>query len=403
MFQTIEEAVRDLKAGKPIIVVDDEKRENEGDFVALSDQITTETINFMITHGKGLVCTTISEDIAEQLQLQAMTNDNTDPFSTAFTVSIDHNNTTTGISAYERALTINQMLKKEAKPSDFKRPGHVFPLVAKEGGVLERPGHTEASVDLAKLCGAIPSATICEIVKEDGEMARLPDLVKIANHFNLSLITIEALQMYRKRHEKLVRREVETILPTKFGTFNVIGYSNQLDDKEHIAFIKGDITKQPYVYVRIHSECLTGDVIGSYRCDCGAQLEAALEKINEHGSGILIYMRQEGRGIGLLNKLKAYQLQDEGLDTVEANLALGFPDDLREYDVSAQILMDLEIDCVHILTNNPRKLSGLERYPIKIERRIPLEIPVRAENHSYMKTKHEKLGHLFENDQQVHL
>ena len=403
MFQTIEEAVRDLKAGKPIIVVDDEKRENEGDFVALSDQITTETINFMITHGKGLVCTTISEDIAEQLQLQAMTNDNTDPFSTAFTVSIDHNSTTTGISAYERALTINQMLKKEAKPSDFKRPGHVFPLVAKEGGVLERPGHTEASVDLAKLCGAIPSATICEIVKEDGEMARLPDLVKIANHFNLSLITIEALQMYRKRHEKLVKREVETILPTKFGTFNVIGYSNQLDDKEHIAFIKGDITKQPYVYVRIHSECLTGDVIGSYRCDCGAQLEAALEKINEHGSGILIYMRQEGRGIGLLNKLKAYQLQDEGLDTVEANLALGFPDDLREYDVSAQILMDLEIDCVHILTNNPRKLSGLERYPIKIERRIPLEIPVRAENHSYMKTKHEKLGHLFENDQQVHL
>jgi len=403
MFQTIEEAVRDLKAGKPIIVVDDEKRENEGDFVALSDQITTETINFMITHGKGLVCTTISEDIAEQLQLQAMTNDNTDPFSTAFTVSIDHNNTTTGISAYERALTINQMLKKEAKPSDFKRPGHVFPLVAKEGGVLERPGHTEASVDLAKLCGAIPSATICEIVKEDGEMARLPDLVKIANHFNLSLITIEALQMYRKRHEKLVKREVETILPTKFGTFDVIGYSNQLDDKEHIAFIKGDITKQPYVYVRIHSECLTGDVIGSYRCDCGDQLEAALEKINEQGSGVVIYMRQEGRGIGLLNKLKAYQLQDEGLDTVEANFALGFPDDLREYDVSAQILMDLEIDCVHILTNNPRKLSGLERYPIKIERRIPLEIPVRAENHSYMKTKHEKLGHLFENDQQVHL
>lgn len=401
MFQTIEAALRDLKLGKPIIVVDDENRENEGDFIALSDQITPETINFMITNGKGLVCTAITEDLAEQLQLPAMTADNTDPYGTAFTVSIDHETTTTGISAFERAETIQQMIQPNAVASDFKRPGHVFPLIAKEKGVLERAGHTEAAVDLAKLCGAYPSATICEIVREDGEMARLPDLAKIAKEFELSIITIEALQAYRKQNEQQITREVETVLPTAYGMFDVVGYSNQLDDKEHIALIKGDITKESAVFVRIHSECLTGDVFGSYRCDCGPQLDAALKKINEHGSGVLIYMRQEGRGIGLLNKLKAYKLQDEGLDTVDANIALGFADDLREYHLSAQILKDLGIEDVQILTNNPRKIAALEAYSITVAERIPLEVPVRTENSSYMKTKHLKLGHLFQNEQQT--
>lgn len=399
MFQTIEEALGDLKAGKAIIVVDDEDRENEGDFVALSDDITPETINFMISHGKGLVCTAITSELAEELDLGPMTNHNTDPYGTAFTVSIDHQTTTTGISAFERAKTIQQMLKSDAKPNDFKRPGHVFPLIAKPNGVLERAGHTEASVDLARLCGSHPSATICEIVKEDGKMARLPDLLKIAEEFELSIITIEALQAYRKLHERQIKREVETVLPTKYGRFNVVGYSNQLDDKEHIALIKGRLTKESPVLVRIHSECLTGDVFGSYRCDCGPQLDAALRKINEQDNGLLIYMRQEGRGIGLVNKLKAYKLQDEGLDTVEANMALGYPDDLREYHLCAQILKDLDIDKVEILTNNPRKIRALQSYGIKIEERIPLEMELRPENETYMKTKHLKLGHLLQNEQ----
>lgn len=399
MFQTIEQAIEDLQAGKPIIVVDDENRENEGDFVALSEKITPEVINFMISKGKGLVCTTITEALALHLQLPAMASESTDPYGTAFTVSIDHQSTTTGISANERSATIKAMIDPNAKAAEFKRPGHVFPLVAKEGGVLERAGHTEASVDLAKLSHAFPSATICEIIKEDGTMARLPDLLEIAEQFDLSLITIEALQAYRKRHEKQVTREVETVLPTKYGTFDVVGYTNYLDDKEHIALVKGDVTKEEPVLVRIHSECLTGDVFSSYRCDCGPQLEAALQQIEEHGSGVLIYMRQEGRGIGLLNKLKAYKLQDEGLDTVEANTKLGFVDDLREYDLSAQILLDLGVSSVQLLTNNPHKLTGLERHAIKIHKRIPLEVPVRKENMLYMKTKHMKLGHLFEDEQ----
>lgn len=395
MFQTIEQAIVDLQANKPIIVVDDEDRENEGDFVALSETITPEIINFMITEGKGLVCTTITESLANQLELQAMSPQNTDPYGTAFTVSIDHQSTTTGISAYERASTIKAMTEKEAKTSDFKRPGHVFPLVAKERGVLERSGHTEASVDLAKLSHAFPSATICEIIKADGTMARLPDLINIAKKFDLSIITIEDLQAYRKQQEIQIVREVETVLPTKYGTFRIIGYSNHLDDKEHVVLIKGDVKEMESPLVRIHSECLTGDVFGSYRCDCGQQLDAALEKISNDGTGVLIYMRQEGRGIGLVNKLKAYQLQDEGLDTVEANVTLGFADDLREYDISAQILLDLGIQSVQLLTNNPRKVAGLEAYPIEITQRISLEVPVRDENTSYMKTKQTKLGHLF--------
>lgn len=401
MFQTIEKAIADLQVGKPIIVVDDENRENEGDFVALSEQITPEVINFMITEGKGLVCTTITETLANQLQLPPMAIQNTDPYGTAFTVSIDHTSTTTGISAFERAATIKAMMDSNARAADFKRPGHVFPLVAKSGGVLERAGHTEASVDLATLSGAFPSATICEIVKEDGQMARLPDLIQLAERFDLSLITIEALQAYRKQHEKQVKREVETVLPTNDGMFHVIGYSNTLDNKEHIALIKGDITGKDSVLVRIHSECLTGDVFGSYRCDCGPQLQAALQQISSHDNGVLIYMRQEGRGIGLLNKLKAYRLQDEGFDTVEANMELGFPDDAREYDISAQILLDLGIESVQLLTNNPRKIAGLEAYGIQIEKRVPIEIAAREENAQYLEAKWTKLGHLFKNKQTI--
>ena len=395
MFHTIEEAKQDLKKGKPIIVVDDEDRENEGDLVALSEYITPEIINFMISHGKGLVCTTITKELAEKLQLNAMTNDNTDPYGTAFTVSIDHETTTTGISAYERAKTIKEMTKPATSPEDFKRPGHVFPLVAKPGGVLKRPGHTEASVDLAILSNAFPSATICEIVKEDGDMARVPDLFEMSKQFDLSIITIKALQEFRYLYETQITREVETTLPTTYGSFNVIGYTNLLDEKEHIAFIKGNVQKSSPVLVRIHSECLTGDVFGSHRCDCGPQLHTALETIEQHGSGVLIYMRQEGRGIGLINKLKAYQLQDDGLDTVEANQALGFPDDIREYHFAGQILKDLGVNRVKILTNNPRKISGLEACSIEVDERVPLIMEERKENQHYLYTKQIKLGHLF--------
>lgn len=393
MFNSIEQALNELKLGKPIIVVDDEDRENEGDFVALSDNMTAETINFMITYGKGLVCTAITEELANQLQLPLMEKNNTDPYGTAFTVSVDHISTTTGISAEERADTIVQLTKEGTQAADFKRPGHVFPLIAKQGGVLERPGHTEAAVDLAKLCHAYPSATICEIIKDDGTMARLPALQEMAKQFDLKIITIEALQAYRKQNESLITREVETILPTKYGEFQVFGYKHQLANEEHLAFIKGDISGKESTIVRIHSECLTGDIFGSYRCDCGPQLESALNTIADHGRGVLVYMRQEGRGIGLLNKLKAYTLQDTGLDTVEANEALGFADDEREYYVSAQILKDLGINKVQLLTNNPRKIKDLEENGITVEKRLPIEVPTRNENHYYMKTKREKLGH----------
>lgn len=394
MFNTIEEAIEDLKLGKPIIVIDDEDRENEGDFVSLSDKVTPEVINFMITHGRGLVCTTVTEQLAEKLQLDMMTDDNTDPYSTAFTVSIDHKETTTGISAYERALTIQKMLEEDAKPEHFKRPGHIFPLIGKQGGVLTRPGHTEASIDLARLSDAYPSSVICEIVKEDGKMARVPDLLKIAETFDLKIITIAHLIEYRKKNEMQIKREVETILPTEFGEFKVYGYSNEFDDKEHIALVKGDVTTDTPVLTRIHSECLTGDVFHSYRCDCGPQLHEALRSIAKEKRGVLIYMRQEGRGIGLLNKLRAYNLQDQGLDTVQANEKLGFSADLREYYLSAQILQDLTVHSVNLLTNNPRKLTGLEQYNVHVNERRPLEIKKRAENEHYLKTKTEKLGHL---------
>ncbi|MEW9676933.1 bifunctional 3,4-dihydroxy-2-butanone-4-phosphate synthase/GTP cyclohydrolase II [Lentibacillus sp. L22] len=394
MFHSIDEAIADLKQGKPIIVVDDENRENEGDLVALSEKATPQMINFMITHAKGLVCTTMRENLAKQLGLSMMAKQNTDPFGTAFTVSIDHKDTRTGISAVERSQTIQALLHPDASAADFKQPGHVFPLIAKEGGVLVRTGHTEASVDLAELSGAFPSCVICEVIKEDGTMARVPDLMKVSEQHRLKIITIADLITYRKKHEKHVKREVEATLPTDFGEFRVIGYSNDLDDKEHIALVKGEISGDQPILTRIHSECLTGDVFGSFRCDCGNQLHEALDKINEAGQGVLVYMRQEGRGIGLLNKLRAYKLQENGMDTVEANEQLGFPPDLRDYDVSAQILLDLGVHRVELLTNNPEKMGCLAAHGVQVEARIPLQAGRRVENEKYMQTKQEKMGHL---------
>ncbi|HLR59223.1 MAG TPA: bifunctional 3,4-dihydroxy-2-butanone-4-phosphate synthase/GTP cyclohydrolase II [Pseudogracilibacillus sp.] len=395
MFNTIEEAIADLKLGKPIIVVDDENRENEGDFVALSSTITPEIINQMITEGRGLVCVSITEKIGRKLKLDKMVSTNTDPFGTAFTESIDFETTTTGISAYERADTIKAMIDEDVKPEQFKRPGHIFPLIAKNRGVLERQGHTEAAVDLAKLSGYSPSAVICEIIKEDGHMARLPDLIALAKRLDLKLITIEELIQYRKENEIQIKREVVTDLPTEFGEFKVYGYSNTLDDKEHLAIVKGDLTNESLPVVRIHSECLTGDVFQSNRCDCGPQLEAALRIINKTGHGVLIYMRQEGRGIGLINKLKAYKLQDTGLDTVEANEALGFAADLREYELASQILKDLNVNDIELLTNNPLKVTALEKNNINIKKRSDLQVGKKLENTKYLQTKKVKLGHLF--------
>lgn len=396
IFDPIEDALRDLRAGKSIIVVDDEDRENEGDLIALADKVSPEVINFMISEARGLVCVPITQERAEELDLPPMVTHNTDYHGTAFTVSVDHVTTSTGISAGERSQTIQALIDPAAKPSDFRRPGHIFPLIARAGGVLRRAGHTEAAIDLARMCGSAPAGVICEIIKEDGTMARLADLVEFKKKHGLKLISIEGMIQYRNAKEKLVHRAVEVNLPTDFGTFRAVAYTNDVDSKEHVALVKGDITPDRPTLVRVHSECLTGDSFHSHRCDCGPQLAAALRQIEEAGSGVLLYMRQEGRGIGLINKLKAYALQEQGFDTVDANIKLGFAPDLRDYGIGAQILKDLGVRQMRLLTNNPRKIRGLEGYGLEVTERVPIQTETKADNTDYLHTKKEKLGHYLE-------
>jgi 3,4-dihydroxy 2-butanone 4-phosphate synthase/GTP cyclohydrolase II len=394
-FNRIEEAIEDFRNGKIVIVVDDEDRENEGDFICVAEKVTPETINFMTKHGRGMLCLPMTSQRADELEFEPMVMNSTALHGTNFLITIDSKNgTSTGISAYDRCKTILDVIDQKSTPDTFAKPGHVFPLLAVDGGVLRRAGHTEAVVDLARLAGLYPAGILCEIMNDDGTMARVPQHMELAKNFDFKIITVKSLIEYRIRREKLISKIVEINLPSKFGTFRLHLYRNNLDNVEHIALVKGDVAVDDPILVRVHSECFTGDVLGSLRCDCNEQLHKSLEMIEKNGKGVLVYMRQEGRGIGLVNKLKAYKLQEKGMDTVEANEALGFKPDPRDYGIGAQILKDLGIRKMKLITNNPGKRVGLESYGLEIIERVPIEINPNENNEKYLKTKRDKLGHL---------